>query len=183
MRHISLPETLSAEQLADWIIENKVDQVPHLIPIDDETRQEHEHKSASASMQILKLEELKKSFNDKIKEGTYTGEGIDGQPTFEDSTWQIPSTKGLKALKASVQYHSQILEDGATSIELYLVPWPEQEKIVAVDIEGKEYPQKTRDMNAAEKKKHTTLFKDESEPVDQEEEQQEEEEGDTDSLI
>lgn len=169
MKHHSIPATLTPENLAQWIDQNKVEQVTHKqeTPLSEEEIAEHEHKSALASRQILILEELKKRFVDTLKNGTLVGLNEDGTERFEPKDFTVPPTHGLKILEARVAYHSAMLEAGVKieEIIIYLLPVPESSMIVGVDIEGVEWEQYSRLMTAEEVNKFGRLFRDADEDI------------------
>jgi hypothetical protein len=141
--HPALPSTMTKENLAIWITENRIEEVNHvaekeLLP---EDVKEYEHKSSMASRTMDDLEKLKKDFIDTIVNGTE-----------EPVDFTIPPTKGLKLLKKNRQFADQCIKDGRSKqdIKLYALPDPEQNTIVHVDIEGTHYPQLDRDMNENE---------------------------------
>jgi len=158
MRHESLPQTMTVEQLAEWIMSNQKQQIGYekKYPLTKEEIADHEHKSALASRKILELNDLKKKFNTLIKKGTPIN---DGQPM--PMNVEIPPTHGLDVLSANVAFHSDILDVGhrVETIMLYLVPVPETSMMVCVDIEGEEYPEYTRPMNPQELDGTAWLFK------------------------
>lgn len=161
MRHPSLPSTLTAEQLGAWIDENKIEEpFDHILKeeLTPEEISEHEHKVALASRQLMNLEELKKEFMDTLKNGTPVNLDMEYQPV--DIT--IPPTKGVKALKANVEFHSEILEKGYNEqiTKVYKVPYPEAKMIIAVDIEGNEFEDYSRRMTPEEQSYYNTLFED-----------------------
>ena len=167
MRHPSLPETMTAEQLGAWIEENKIgDPFDHTekTVLSQEEISEHEHKVAMASRAILKLEEVKKEFMEFIKNGTPFDNDND---TYIPVAVTIPPSKGLNALKSNVEFHSAILELGYTEevTKIYKIPYPEKQLIVAVDIEGNEWKDYTRKMTKEEKDNYNTLFKAGEEPA------------------
>jgi len=90
---------------------------------------------------------VKKEYLDVLKNGT-PGDDEERQPW--DTT--IPPTKGLKALKANRAFADKQLVQGHAeeSITLYMIPWKEMNIMVAVDIEGFEWPQYTKPMSQDE---------------------------------
>lgn len=143
MLHPILPSTFTKENLAAWLTENCVEKKIHVeekdLTADDIS--EFEHKSSAASRAMDDLEDLKKQFNDTISKGT------------EDPVdFTIPPTKGLKTLEANRKYADKCIKDGVSKqdVELYGVPWPEENKIIFFDIEGKEYEGHERNMNPVE---------------------------------
>lgn len=160
-KHPSIPSTLTPESLGQWITENSTETVVHVekTELDEEAKAELQAKSSLASQAMDRLEELKKQFNDYIKEGT-PGVDDDGVPnTPVDIT--IPPTKGMKALKANRKFADQQIMNGFTeeSINLYMIPYPEESKMVALDIEGNEWPAFTRDMTDDQVNKHKPMLR------------------------
>ena len=134
MRHQSIPQSLTPEDLAQWIMDNSDRNFTHTVKTDltEEVVQELEHKSSLASRAIDRLEEIKKEFMDTLKDGT--------PDPKEPADVTIPPTAGLKVLKANREWADKQLEQGYSeeNIEIYMVPDPENGMMVAVDIEGKE---------------------------------------------
>lgn len=161
MKHPCIPTTLTPESLAKWITDNSVETIVHIEKTDlsEEARLELQEKSSLASRAMDRLEDIKKAFNDYIKEGT-PGVDDDGVPN-EPVTITIPPTKGMKALKANRHFADQQIENGYTeeSINIYMIPYPEESKMVGIDIEGCEWPEKTREMSTEEINKHKPMLK------------------------
>lgn len=166
MKHHSIPSTLTPENLAQWIDQNKVEQITHKqeTPLSEEEIAEHEHKSALASRQILCLEVLKKEFINTLKNGTLVGLNEDSTERFVTKDFTVPPTHGLKVLESRVAYHSAMLESGVKVEEtvIYLLPVPESSMIIGVDIEGVEWEQYSRMMTAEEINKFGRLFKEDN---------------------
>lgn len=147
MLHDALPQTMTPENLAVWITENKIDQVTHVeeteLSVSDIS--EYEHKSSMASRTMDDLKELKKKFTDMIKGGTE-----------EPFDFTIPPTKGLTALESQRAYADKCIKEGVTKEEkhLYAIPFPETNQILFFDIEGREYDSHQRDMNEEEIEKY-----------------------------
>lgn len=158
MIHQSLPRTLTTEKLAEWITSNsqelKVDRKE--IPLTKEEIHDLEHKSSAASRAIDKINGRLKEIKTMFKKGTPE---IDGIRKPVDIT--IPPTKGLDILNANREWADNILEQGYRVEEttLYMIPWPEESKMIFVDIEGREWPHYTRTMTPAEINQHKPLFK------------------------
>lgn len=158
MIHKSLPTTLTPERLAEWINSNsqelKVDRKE--IPLTKEEIHDLEHKSSSASRAIDKLNNRLSEIKLLLKKGTPE---IDGIRKPVDIT--IPPTKGLDTLTANREWADSILEQGYRVEEttLYMIPWPEESRMVCVDIEGREWPHYTRTMTTVEVNQHKPLLK------------------------
>ena len=158
MRHESLPMTMTPEQLADYIRSNRIETKNHIekIMLTEEEKRDLAVKSSLASRQIVKLENLKKDFTKLITKGTpwnnSLGDGGDNIPV----PITIPPTKGLDALKSNRLFHDEQIEKGYREdvTAVYLLPWPEYEKIVAVDIEGNEWSKYSRPMTKSEIAQH-----------------------------
>jgi hypothetical protein len=154
MIHPSIPQTLTPENLAAWIEKNHDRKFQHVekTELTDETVRELEHKSSLASRAIDRLNEVKKQFMETLKNGTPE----EDKP--EDVT--IPPTKGLKVLTANREWADKQLEQGYSEdvIDIYMVPDPENSRMVALDIEGKEWEQFSVDMTEEDHKKYGKLF-------------------------
>lgn len=154
MRHHSLPLTMTPEALADYIRSNRIETQNHVekIKLNDEEKRDLAMKSSSASRQIRKLEILLKEISTLIKKGTpwNTELGTDGDHVPVPIT--IPPTAGIDVLKSNREYADNQIEKGYREeiTAIYFLPWPEFEKILAVDIEGNQWTEYTRDMNSAE---------------------------------
>lgn len=152
MRHEALPQTLTVEQLAQWLYENKIDSRTHTeeIPYSEEEIREFEHKSSVASRSLDSLQELKDMVNGYLKEGIE-----------EPQTITIPPRKGEKVLKANRKFaDDQIINGGfKKEIDLYGIPHNESEQILFFDSEGAVWDGYSRDMTAEEKEQYIGLFK------------------------
>lgn len=154
MIHKSLPQTLTPENLAEWIKQNCIDKKIHeeRIPLDEAQIADLEHRSSVASRNIDKLEATLKNVTDYFKEGTQ-----------DPIHFTIPPTKGIKVLKANREYADSSIEMGYTKEDttLYGIPYPEREIVVFCDIEGTEYPDYQENMTPEQIKFHGNLFKEE----------------------
>jgi hypothetical protein len=155
-KHPCLPEkTMTPENLAEWIKENADDDFVHIekIEIDDDKKSELEHKSSAASRAIDRLEAVKKDFMDIIKEGT-----PDEEEPFDIT---IPPTKGMKILKANRAFADKQIENGFEEVnhQLYRIPYPEEGLMVAVDIEGFEWPEFTNEMTTDQVNKFKPMLR------------------------
>ncbi len=143
MLHLALPQTLTVENLAAWLVENNIEKKLHVEekPLTPDDISENEHKSSAASRAIDDLEELKKRFNDMIVKGTE-----------EPLTFTIPPTKGTKTLEANRKYADKCIKDGVSKqeTELYGIVFPETQQILFFDIEGNEFPDHHRNMDPEE---------------------------------
>lgn len=174
MLHLALPQFLTVENLASWLVDNNIEKKIHVEekPLTPDDISENEHKSSAASRAIDDLEELKKRFNDMIVKGTE--EPID---------FTIPPTKGTKTLEANRKYADKCIKDGVSKqeTELYGIVYPETQQVLFFDIEGNEYPDHHRNMDPEEQENYNKpllkAIKDEGQadgPVDDTEEQTEE---------
>ncbi len=157
-RHESLPMAMTPEQLADYIRTNRIETKNHVekILLTEEEKRDLAVKSSLASRAILRLETLAKEVSKLIKKGTpwNTDLGTNGDHVPVPIT--IPPTAGIDVLKANRQYADDQIEKGYREdiTPIYFVPWPEYEKIVAVDIEGNEWSNYSRKMTTQEVKQH-----------------------------
>jgi len=166
MRHESLPQTKTPEELAFWITQHSLEQREHEEHIDltAEERNEHEHQVWAATSAILELKEIEKTFKLKLKKGTQSNSS--GALMPEQIT--IPPTKGLDALEANVKFHDEILKRGY-NIEyttLHSIPYPETKSIVYVDIEGNENVTYRKKMTLEQVKHYGTIFDKETSSLD-----------------
>ena len=154
MRHKSIPNGLTHETLAQWIMQNRIETRIHSerIELDEAQIRELEHKSSMASRAIDKLTTQLKDISDYFKKGTQ-----------EAMPFTIYPTKGIDVLKANREFADKCLELGYTEerIELYGLPYPEKEQIIYVDVTGSEYDEYTEHMSDEQKKMFNTLFKEE----------------------
>jgi hypothetical protein len=155
MRHASIPQSLTPENLATWILDNKDSTFQHIekTELTEETVRDYEHKSSLASRAIDRLNEVKNTFMETLKNGT---------PDLDkpvDVT--IPPTKGLKVLTANREFADKQLEQGFSEelIDIYMVADPENSRMIAMDIEGKEWESFSSDMTEEQHKKYGKLFK------------------------
>lgn len=154
-RHDCLPQTMTPENLADWIKSNKVEVVNHIekFPLTEEEIAEFQRSSSVASRQIDKLKDTKKYFTTLVDKGTPYSISIDDHTPVSVT---IPPTKGIKVLEANRKYADDQIEKGYKEeiTTIYLIPWPEYEKMVAVDIEGYEWQKYSRTMSKDEVRQH-----------------------------
>lgn len=151
--HPALPQTFTPEQLAVWLTDNKAEQINHSekTPLDEDKVRELEHKSSMASRRIDELNAVKKTFEAFLKEGTPTeriGDNELDEPKHIPQPITIPGTKGIKALQKNREWADKQLADGFSEqiISYYLIPFPEERRMIAVDIEGVENETYSRDM-------------------------------------
>lgn len=155
MIHTSLPQTLTAENLGQWIMQNHIEKKIHeeRIPLDDSQVADLEHRSSLASRAIDKLKAQLKEITEYFKEGT-----------LEAIPFTIYPTKGITTITANREFADGCLEKGYTEekITLYGILYPEKELVIYVDITGVEYPAYQEVMSAEQKVMHNSLFKEES---------------------
>lgn len=155
MRHELCPSTMTVQNLADWIRSNKADVFNHTekVPLTEDEIAEYEKSSSLASRAIDRLKDTLKYITETMKNGTpFDTNVMDHRPV----TVTIPPTKGLKALEAGRKFADRQLENGYKDdiTTLYLMPWPEFRKMVAIDIEGNEWSKYSRDMSEDEYRQH-----------------------------
>lgn len=155
MRHELAPSTMTIESLADWIRSNKVDVFNHeeKIPLTEEEIAEFQKSSSLASRAIDRLKDTMKYIQETIKNGTpFDSNTMDHRPV----SVTIPPTKGVKALEANRKFADHQLDNGYKEdiTTLYLLPWPEFRKMVALDITGEEWTKYSRDMSEDEYRQH-----------------------------
>lgn len=155
MRHHSLPSTMSPEQLADYIRTNRVDTYNHVekIPLTEEEIQQLEHDSSLASRAIDKLTETKKKFEYFLKKGT---DWDNATSQHKPQVITIPPSKGIEKLQANREFADKQIVQGYREevTSLYLLPYPEAEEMIMVDIEGQKWSQYSRPMSPDEIKQH-----------------------------
>jgi DNA-binding transcriptional regulator of glucitol operon len=155
MKHPCVPSTMTPESLAVWIKDNADEVIEHIEKIELEEEQVHEleKKSSLASRAIDRLEEIKKNFMDLLKEGTPNPD--------EPVDVTIPPTSGLKILKANRAFADRQLEQGFKEevTQLYVIPYPEDSMMVAVDIEGREWPEKSKEMSGVQMNNFKPMLK------------------------
>lgn len=161
--HPALPQTMTPENLADWITKNSIETREHLdrIPLTKEKILELEHKSSTASRAIDELKDVEKTFKTYLKKGTdvdFETEVPKGQePKRLPVTVTIPPTRGLDELNKRRQWADMQLRTGY-SVEpknVYHIPYSETEQIIGVDVEGNEMEEYTRDMTETEATQYT----------------------------
>lgn len=161
--HPCLPQTMTPENLSEWIVKNAHENIPHetLIPLTDEEVAELEHKSSLASRKIDELKEVEKLFKEILKKGTPVEDiSVDEDPSYEPKHVSvpitIPPTKGLDALNANRQYADSKLRDGHNKeiTTYYRIPFIESNMMIGVDIEGNEAEEYSRKMTDFEKQKY-----------------------------
>jgi hypothetical protein len=150
--HEALPQSMTPENLGEWINSNSIDTNTHIeeIPYTEEEIKEFEHKSSLASRSIDEIEAVEKKVKEMVKEG------ID-----EPVNVTIPPTKGTKILKENRLYADEQILKGFNEVStpLFGIPYPEKEKVLWFDIEGNLFEQYTTDMTPDQLKAHGTLFK------------------------
>lgn len=158
MRHHSLPMTMTPEQLADYIRSNRVDTVNHVekINLTDGEKAKLAMESSLASRAIVRLENLLKEFTTIIKKGTPWDMNVGEDGDHRPITFTIPPSKGLEKLKANRLFADDQIEKGYREeiTPIYFIPYPEFDKMVAVDIEGNEWSNYSRYMSKDEIRQH-----------------------------
>ena len=151
---------MTTENLAKWITQNQKQVICHVdkTPLTPEEVADYEHKSSMASRAIDRLEEVKADFMHYFKKGTLPTPEGDGN--FQPQTITIPPTKGVDALKKNREFADDILEKGYTEVttDVYMIPYPEEEMMVAVTILGHECTDYSRKMDENEKQLYGKLF-------------------------
>lgn len=155
--HRACPSTYTPERLAVWIKENQKSIRTHVdkIPLTPEEVSDLEHKSSLASRAIDRLEEVMDEFKAYIQGGTpYDGE------KYLPKDITIPPSKGMKELKANRAHSDSILVKGYNEeiTEIYIVPFPDESTMVAMDITGCEWPDYTKAMTESEEELYGRLF-------------------------
>lgn len=154
-RHDVCPSTMTVENLADWIQANKVETSNHVekFPLDQDEINQFQKDATLATIQINKLKDVLKYFSDTIKNGTPWDSMVNDNKPLGVT---IPPTKGLKVLEANRNFACLQLEKGYREevTLIYFLPWPEFEKMVALDIEGTEWTKYSRKMTSDEIRQH-----------------------------
>lgn len=160
--HACLPQTLTVEELAAWITENRAEVYNHTenIPLDAETTQALEHKSSMASRRIDELKEVEKMFKAYLQEGTDIDHNAElaenEEPKHLPQTITIPPTRGIKLLTKNREWADKQLRTGYREeiTPFYRIPFPEENMLIAVDIEGREREEYSREMTEEESEKY-----------------------------
>ncbi len=155
MRHEICPSTMTIESLKDWIRTNKVDSTNHMekIPLTTDEINELQRESSMASRASDKLKGTLKYFTELIKKGTPWDSANEMHRPISVT---IPPSKGLEKLEANRKFADLQLENGFREevTPIFFIPWPEFEKMVAMDIEGNEWSAYSRDMTKDEVAQH-----------------------------
>ena len=157
--HPALPATFTKENLAAWITANAASKfdVTEKVELTKSEIAELEKKSALASVQIDRLKDVRKLFEKHLKKGTPVDPetAMDDEPKKMPIDVTIPPTAGLEILEANREWASRQLMDGFRSevTTFYFIPYPEDNEMVCVDIEGVEQKDKSRMMNQEEREK------------------------------
>lgn len=167
--HPALPQTMTPENLAQWITDNAIEKLTHTEKTEhtEEYIAELEHKSSVASRALDQLKDVEKIFKNYLKNGTPVNEGLEGNEEAEHLpvTITIPPTKGSKVLTANREWADKLILAGFTGedIEIFLIPFPEEKRVIAFNSEGEEYEGYSRDMTLAEVNAFGQLFAGEKE--------------------
>lgn len=141
--HPALPQTKTKNDLGVWIKEHSEEARQHeeKVQYTEEELAEWKHKSAIASIEIEKLDALKKQFTNTLKKGTFCSDPQNG--IYEPAHITIPGTKGLEILEANRSHASlQITNGYHTEItQLYGIPYAPSKKICFFDVEGNHWEQ------------------------------------------
>lgn len=155
MRHEICPATMTNEQLADWIQTNKTEIKNHIekFPLTPEEINEFQKSSSLASRAIDKLKDTLKYFQEYIKNGTPYDSATEN---FRPVTVTIPPSQGVKVLEANRKFADRQLESGYREeiTPVYMLPWPEKKRMVALDIVGEEWSKYSRQMTDDEVRQH-----------------------------
>lgn len=154
-RHECCPATMTVENLADWIVSNKIDLVNHTekIPLTDEEVIELQKASSLASRQMDKLQDTLKYITEMVKNGTPWDTATENHRPVSVT---IPPTSGIKVLEANRKFADRQLDSGYREdiTPIYFIPWPEHEKIVGMSITGEEWSRYSRAMSKDEVLQH-----------------------------
>lgn len=155
MRHDACPSTMTVSNLADWIKSNKVDVINHIekFPLTDEEINALQKDSSLASRAIDRLKDTLKYITELIKKGTPWDSSI---MTHRPVSPTIPGTQGIDILEKNRKFADKQLEHGYKEevTPIYMIPWPEHEKMVAMNIEGEEWTKYSRGMSQDEIMQH-----------------------------
>ena len=155
MRHDACPSTMTIDSLADWIRSNKVDVVNHTekIKLTEEEQVELQKQSSLASRAIDKLKDTLKYITELIQNGTPWDSSTNAHRPVSPT---IPRTQGIKILEKNRKFADDQLEKGYKEeiTPIYMIPWPEHEKMVAMDIMGEEWTKYSRGMSPDEIMQH-----------------------------
>lgn len=152
MRHEALPQSLTVEQLAQWLYENKIDSKSHTEEeaYTEEEIQEFEHKSSLASRSIDGLDDIEKRVKEHLKEGIFD----------EPVSITLPPTNGRKTLTANRKYADDQILKGFSyrEIDLYGIPDEKTEKILFFDAEGNMWDDYSENMSEDQKHQYIGMF-------------------------
>lgn len=155
--HPCLPQTLTKENLAQFITDNSKNSFSHeeKIPLTAQDIAAFEHRSSAASRALDRLKAIEEDFKHHMVNGTPVKEGI-----IQPYDVTIVPTKGTKELKANREFADKILEQGyqVVTTALYTIPYPEESTMVVVTIEGDEWPMYTKPMSKDQKALYGELF-------------------------
>lgn len=154
-RHKMLPKSMTAEKLGELIDVKKVDTKLHVTKVEYTEAEiaDFEHQSSLASRALDKLDKVLEHAKNVIKKGTAYDATLE---VYRPENITVPPTKGSDALKANREYADAQIERGYREeiTKLYILPDAEELKMIAVDIEGNEWEQYTRDMTRDEVKQY-----------------------------
>lgn len=151
MRHDALPQTMTPEQLGEWLVDNNIDKKYHEddAPYTEEEIVAFEHDSSVASRNLDRLNDLEAEIKELLNNGNE-------EPV--DKT--IPPTKGRKILKKNREWADTQIEQGSKMEEvvLYGIPFSKTGLILYFDIEGNVWDSYELEMTPEQKEKYVGLF-------------------------
>ncbi len=152
MKHPSLPQSLTVELLASWIVQNakeKFTEERKYYYSEDELN-EFKDKAVNSGIELNNLAEKKARLNKILDNGTDEYINID-----------ITETKGIKVLKEIREGNEKEVERGykVYAIVVYGIPNQETHNMDFFDIEGNEVPERLRPLSAKEIREYVAQFK------------------------
>ena len=150
MRHHALPQHMTSESLAQWIIQNAKDTFTDSVKYiyTDEEIQEFEKSSTKLGIQIIELADIKKQAVELLMKGSE-----------EDVLIEIPPSPGIKLLTEMREGFDRKVKSGHefTDTKIYGIP-NEDGYMYYFDIEGKEVTDRTRRLSEKENHQYNGFF-------------------------
>lgn len=152
-RHHLLPATMTPQLLQEWIRKNQhekfTDEGKRIF--DEQELNDMARKSSAYWAEVMELEEQMANVKIAITNGIPDGE------SFELS---LPSTMGIKFLKADAMRIDSLVDKGYETFQrdIYGIPDADNELIVYFGLDGVEIEERTRRMTPSEKNKYGSLF-------------------------
>lgn len=151
MAHPCLPKSIDKDLLPSWLKNNAKESYSEekRIYYTEEEIQSFKDTAVSSGIEINNLLSLKASITKRIEKGDE-----------EDLTIDIPSTLGVKGLKALREDCERQVEKGyrVVHIKIYGIPYQEENSMVFFDPDGVEFTDRTRPLSAKEIREYFGIF-------------------------